>query len=554
MSSLDSQTGDVRLTPPSSGAEWAWVLVVSLLILLLSSIPYLVAYHAQTTSLIFSGAVFDRADYAVHLASMHLGARGEWKYHFLFTHEPHPGAYVKLGYIALGQLAGLLRLSLPLMYHLARLFFGFTACLVIYLLSVFTFKEVYWRRICFLLAILGSGFGWFQILLGWLPKADISPIDFWLVDGYVFFSILVFPHFAAVITLVVGMIVTYLAYLRRERWWLLGISIALGVCAQAIQPYSPLLGDIAILGALAGFSWQKKVIRWRDIGILLGFAISQIPLFVYNGMVLKSNPVWVSFLTQNTTLSPPPEYYLWGYIFFWPFVILGMWHLLISLITGKASSEVDRLPGLVAAMSWTIGVLVLAYLPSVLQRRFLLAYTVPLGILSVFGLKTVVSPWLERHMSGWWRRKKGIIPVFIVAFAMISSLILSISTAWNLSMRSQKFFDSAALVKAVDWLGVQALSSDVVLSSEVTGQLVAARVGLPVYLGHPIETMDYQTKLVQVQDFYQGKIDPDLMYSNGVRWVVFGPAEKQLLGLDKFVTGLKKAYQVDDVVIYQLNP
>ena len=554
MSSLADLSKVTKPLAAKRRSEWLWVLCVSGLVLFLSSIPYLAAYRAQTPDQVFNGAVFDRADYAVHLATMQLGARGDWTYHFLFTHEPHPGAYVKLGYIALGHLAAMLRLDLPRAYQLARLSFGFSACLVIYLLFAITFEEIYWRRVGFLLALLGSGLGWMQLLFGWLPHNDISPVDFWLVDGYVFFSFLTFPHFAAVITLVIGMVVTFLAYLKRESvWWLVSV-MTLGVCAQTIQPYSPIIGDIAIFGAWIGSSWQEQKLRWKDIGILSAIALSQVPLFVYNSLVFKSGPIWEAFIAQNITLSPPPVYYLWGYLLYWPFVILGMGHLLMNLKAGNPSKMVDNLPGLTAAMIWVIGVMVLAYLPTVLQRRFMLAYSVPLSVISAYALKSSVFPWLERSRVRWLQHLKGFVPVVLIAFSMISSLLLSFNTAWLVTQRSKAFYDPSALVNAVDWLGEYANRRDVVLSSETTGLLVASKTGLPVYLGHPIETMDYQNKSTQVRDFYQGNIEPDWMYKRGIRWVFWGPAEKELSGSIEFGLDLEIAYQDQDIVIYKLMP
>ncbi len=61
-----------------SRREWLWLAIASLGIVLLSSSAYLVGYQAENGELVFSGAVVDRMDYAVHLASMHLGERGEW--------------------------------------------------------------------------------------------------------------------------------------------------------------------------------------------------------------------------------------------------------------------------------------------------------------------------------------------------------------------------------------------------------------------------------------------------------------------------------------------
>jgi hypothetical protein len=416
------------------------------------------------------------------------------------------------------------------------------------------FNEIYWRRVAFLLALLGSGLGWLLMLIGWFPRPDISPIDFWLVDGYVFFSILTFPHFSAVITLIIGMIAAYLGYLKRASVWLIICVIVLGLCAQTIQPYSPILADIAILGAFLGISWQKRMLNWKGFVVLFIIGFSQLPLFLYNALVFKSGPIWEAFVSQNITLSPPPAYYLWGYFLFWPFVILGLGKLLIDLKVRSSGSMVDNLPGLTAMACWVLGALVLAYLPSVLQRRFVLGLTVPLSILSTYALKSSVFPWLELHRAKRLRNVKGLVPVLFISFSMISSLILSFNTAWFAAQRPMTLFDSRALVGAVDWLQIQAGQADVVLSSENTGLLVASRTGLPVFIGHPIETMDYQNKLNQIHDFYQGRIAPDWMYQRGIRWVIWGPVEKELSGKERLEMDLVEAYQDQDVVIYRIQP
>ena len=554
MSSLDKLPEGSKWLSVTSRSEWLWVICVSGVVLFLSTIPYLVAYQAQTPDLAFNGAVLDRPDYAVHLATMQLGARGDWSYHFLFTHEPHPGAYVKLGYIALGHLAALFRLDLPLVYQLARLAFGFSASLMIYLFLAVVFNEIYWRRVGFLLAVLGSGLGWMQMLLSWFPQADISPVDFWLVDGYVFFSILTFPHFSVVLTLIIGMIVAYLGYIKPGSIWLIVSVIVFGVCAQAIQPYSAIMADIAIFGAFLGSCWQNRQIPWKEIGILAAIALIQVPLFAYNSLVFQSGPVWEAFVAQNITLSPPPVYYFWGYFLFWPFVIIGMGKLLIILKAETDSRRVDNLPGLMAAGSWIIGVMILAYLPTVLQRRFMLGFTVPLSVLSTYALKSAVFPWLDQRRARGLEHWKGLVPVLLIAFSMISSLFLGLNTAWFAAQHPQALFDSTVVVNAVDWLGSQARQEDVALSSERTGLLVASRTGLRVFLGHPIETMDYQTKSSQVRDFYQGKIAPDWMYKRGIRWVIWGPAERELSGSDRLGLELEQTYQDQDITIYKINP
>ncbi len=540
--------------PNISRSEWLWAGLISALILLLTSVPYLAAYLSQTPESVFNGAVYDRPDYAVHLATMQLGARGEWKYRFLFTSEAHQGAYVKLGYIALGHVADRLGMSMPLAYQAARIAFGLVACLAIYLLLAFSFREVFWRRAGFLLAVLGSGIGWLQLILGKLPVADISPIDFWLIDGYVFFSLLTFPHFALTIAMVVGMICAYLAYLRKRSTGIWALAAGLGVMMQWVQPYAPLLADLAIFGIiLAHCGLQKRKIQRELVG-MLALGLSQTPLVLYNAWVFQSSAVWIGFVSQNTTLSPPAEYYLWGYLFFWSFSCLGFWRLLSDLKAQKSGNSDDNVTVVSGATAWIAGAMLLAFLPTNLQRRFTLGLTVPLAILSTYGLKALGSGFSVNHRRFWIEKKLRLLMVLLVGLSSVSSFALSYGAVRLAILRDEELYEPATLIAAIEWLGSQSQADEVVLCAERTGQLIAARLGLPVYLGHPIETIDYPVKLKKVQEVFVGERTARSFMSDGVHWVFWGPYESRMAnGIDLFGE-LEMVYHNRDVKIFELKP
>src|SRR5689334_14461565 len=114
--------------------EHRWALVASLLIVVLGSVPLLVGYVSQTPEERFVGTMFDRQDYAVHLAMIHYGAQGGWDYQFRFTTEAHTRAYVKIIYVVLGHLTGWTGLPADVIFLAARLLFGLLACFSIYIL------------------------------------------------------------------------------------------------------------------------------------------------------------------------------------------------------------------------------------------------------------------------------------------------------------------------------------------------------------------------------------------------------------------------------------
>ena len=94
--------------------EWGWILTAGLLIILAAALPYIIGYRTSTADQVFSGVIFNRSDTAVHHASMHLGAQGAWAYRLRFTSEPQSGAYIKMGYILLGQFTRLLPFQGPM--------------------------------------------------------------------------------------------------------------------------------------------------------------------------------------------------------------------------------------------------------------------------------------------------------------------------------------------------------------------------------------------------------------------------------------------------------
>jgi hypothetical protein len=483
-------------------------LAVTLVVSLLAALPYLAGEYAENERWVFSGAVYDRQDLSVHLATMHLGARGEWAYRFLFTGEPVGEAYVKLFYIWLGHLSRVVGVSPLLTYHLSRWVLGMIACLAIYLLLAQLFKEVSARRMAFLLVVGGSGLGWLQWIGGWVPQADLSPMDFWLIDGYVFFSLLTLPHFALAIALLSGMVITFIHHLRKPGWWKVPLAAGCGVLLQSIQPYAPILGDAAITGALVGSLGKDRSLLWQGLSAWVIIGLAQIPQLAYQLMIF-ARPEWRQFAEQNITLTPPAGYLLWGYGLFWVPALIGFWY----------SLRKQDLGGWTAAV-WIGVALVLAYVPWNLQRRFLLGLTLPLGVLAAKSYQFVRARWPAPR----W----GTIAWLWVGLAMVSSLYLSLGGVQYILSRPKAAFDPLMLVQAVDWLGKAASEEDLVCASEPTSRLVAERSGLRVFLGHPIETLDYERKKAQIEDFFAGERPISWVEQVGCQWLIIGPYEAEL--------------------------
>jgi len=518
--------------------EWAWVLLASFSILVISSIPIWVGYLTQTPGRVFIGTFYDQQDYAVHLTMMQAGIQGDWAYSLHFTAEPHQAVYIRLFYIALGHLTHLLHLEPEMAFQLARWVFGLLALAAVYQLASRIFPEVKWRRTAFLLATTGAGFGWLQMSLGWIPDPHISPVDFWLIDSYIFFSLMLFPHFSAVTALLAAVLTTFLDYLQGKSRFAVAFIALAAILTQLINPIAFVLADAAMLGALLFTCCAEKRVRWRKIAGLAIIAAAQIPLLIYTSNILIHDPLWSQFTAQNLTLSPLPVYYLWGFGLFWPLAMIG---------TLQSVRSRDMKPAM--AILWVIAALTLAYLPMAIQRRFLHAFTLPLAILATLGLKTIFG---RRSLVS----RQAFYTALFISLTALTSLILSLRSTLDILHYPMNFSYPQILEEAVHWLGDNASPDDVVLASESTSQIVAAHTGLRVYFGHTMETLDYNTKAHQAWLYFNGKSDAGWLDSTSVQWVIYGPYEKNLSSVGTAflpAPSLKPVYQDETIIIYRVK-
>jgi hypothetical protein len=521
----------------SDKKDLLWISVVSIVILLWSSIPTWAGHQIATRELRFRGIFFDSQDYAVHLATMQAARQGEWGYQFRFTTEPHQAPYIRLFYIALGHVSKWLGLTPEFTFHLARWVLGIAALFTLYQLMRRVFPNLFWSRTAFLLATLGSGLGWLQVILNWMP-GQITPIDFWLIDAYIFFSLALFPHFAFVTA---GMCIAFrlwLDFLETPDWKKI-MSIGLtAVLVQLVNPIAFATVDASLLGS-ALFAWwrAKNVQRLHVIGLLV-IACIQMPLLFYNLVVLSNDPLWSQFTAQNQTLSPPPVYYFWGFALFW-----------LPAIPGVAAAVRSKSTPLGGVLFWILGGFVLAYSPFAIQRRFLQSVTIPLAILATTGLMTLFAK-ADIRTSALARWRFRLVTLFLL-LSSVSSIQIGVSQVAYLQTYPDDLFYPASLDRAVAWFRENARYNDFVLASEQTSQVLAQKTGLRAYAGHEMETLYYEDKLSQVQTFFQGNL-PELA-SHPIKWVVFGPLERKLSARFRRPDNLDLVYDAEDLQIYRVR-
>jgi hypothetical protein len=184
-----------------------------------------------------------------------------------------------------------------------------------------------------------------------------------------------------------------------------------------------------------------------------------------------------------------------------------------------------------------------------IQRRFLQNITIPLSILATIGLVGLFEAVEARNpVIPRWRS------VFVLLFAFltsISSIQIGLSQSAYLQTLPEDLYYPASLDQAITWFGDHADYNDFVLATEQTSQVLAQKVGLRTYLGHEMETLNYLRKKEEVAAFFRGNMPA--LASQPVKWVVYGPLERQLSSNFVAPASLELAYDSPELQIYQVR-
>lgn len=542
--------------PSLTKREIARVMGIALLVLAVSSIPYVLGYGFAPTGMEFGGLLVDLDDGYSYLAAMRQGLDGGWEYRILFTPEEHPGAYLHTFYLSLGKLSSLLGLSLIQAYHLARLTCGLLLLVTAYVFLSHFLPRGGPRLVAYLLTSLSSGLGWLVLLSGSTTLQGLSPIDFWLMDAYTFFILFTFPHSAMAVTLLLLFLMLALNHLETYslRALLLAGVVLVPVCV--IHPFTILLVD-GILGVYwILLSLNRSRFLGREAAAIVMWAFVPVPLLLYYLQVFASNPVLQNWAAQNLLPSPPIGHLLVGY---------GI--VVLLAVAGAAHLVQRRNERALLLVAWAVAALVLLYMPFSLQRRMVEGLHIPLCVLATVGLFAYVLPsamrfrWIRRYAD--WRRYESATVRRLLLFTVVVATIpsnLYLVAAYSgsaLSADPQLFFREDEVV-AIDWMRDGTDRSDAVLASYEIGRYIPARAGNTVFMGHFHETVDVDRKKQLAESFFRRTTSDDfrvdLLSKYRIRLLFHGPAEQQLGGFDPSgVSYLIPVYHHSSVTIYRVN-
>jgi hypothetical protein len=503
------------------------VLLTTALVVGLSCLPYVYAWLVTPADLRFTGLLFNPQDGNSYYAKMLQGTRGEWLFHLPFTAESHEGAFIFTYYLALGHLARLSGLPIPLIYHLARIFNSFLLLLTVYGFVTLLTAQVAERRLIYLIVATSSGLGWIIGLSGYLT------VDLWVPEAVTFYAILANPHFPLAMMLMLIIFGLNAGGWGRERFSGRTRAIMAGGVAlllAVVQPFCLVTVYAVLTVNLALLAARRKRRPRAEIANAAVVMATSAPLLLYDAWVSTTNPALRAWSAQNLTPSPP----LWDYALSYGVVLLlALAGIVWALRRGR---DVELL-----LVVWVVVTMVALYLPIPLQRRLVLGLHLPLAMLAGLGFTRGILPRL--------RTGRRTVTTGVLVFSALTNTFL-LAGAFSAAMQHDaRLYLSVGEAEALAWMREHVPPEAVVLASPQSGLFIPAWAGQRVVYGHEFETIDAEKKRAQVEAFFQGA-DDAVLHDYGVSYVLIGPRERALgngVPLDEW----QIAFANNDVVVYR---
>jgi hypothetical protein len=254
-------------------------------------------------------------------------------------------------------------------------------------------------------------------------------------------------------------------------------------------------------------------------------------------LLLHRDSFLQAWAAQNILKSPHPAHYLLAYGLLLPFAFLG-----IRRAWRQESGEGRMLLG------WAVVLPVLAYVPTVIQRRLPEGGWVVLATLAAIGLGGARLRELVR-----WR-----LAAAVLALSIVSPIFLLFGAFRSAAAGQIPAFQPANQVAAFEWLAENAESEAVVLTAFQTGNALPAWAPTFVVIGHGPESAGLQALAPRVNSYFAesgaGTQAAELLQEFNVDYVFVGEAERAL-GFDSPLPppGLTEAYSEGGIAIYRVD-
>ena len=458
------------------------ILVIAVLVMIITSVPYLIGFASEGDSWRFTGFIIGVEDGNSYIAKMLSGSAGAWLFKTPYSTMDQRGVLAFLPYILLGKFAvgTAVHYQLVVLYHCFRIFSGILAILAAYdLISIFLSRRL-WKIWALTIYVLGGGGGWILVLLEKKDFLRSLPLDFISPESFGFLGLFGFPHLAFARAMLIWGLVVYLenrsGYLTGLLWLILGLMQPMYVVVAW-----GILGIHNLLQIIVNkINKEKNKQLKEDVFNSIKAILISSPLIVYTAYSFISDPYLSTWATQNYLPSPHIGHYIIAYGLYLPMASIGIRNSVVN----------DNRTGLLL-MGW-LGILpLLVSAPVATQRRLAegIWIVITIGLLYYFEK----NPNLHKANR------------IVLYLAFPSTLIFFIGAILSAKTISTPIFRPIEEVDMYLDVSRTAEVHSVVLSSYEIGNNLPAWAPVTIVFGHGPETADYIVVKDDVARFYSSE-------------------------------------------------
>ncbi len=531
--------------------DWRWILGLSAVLVVVTSLPVAWGYLRQTPELALVRITPPvPVDYAVYLAQIRQSAEGEWLLSDRFTTEPQAWGILNTYWVAVGKLAALLRLAPAVAFQLARLLAIPLALLAVDLLAVLALARRSDRRLAVGLIALAGGLGAYALpflrAAAPLPRRFSVPLDIGGPLG-VLNAAAASGHIATALALLAATFAVWVVALRTRHWRWAVVAGLLSAILFSFHPFEvPLVGLVVV--ATTSLWMLASGQRAAPLRALATWLVLASPPVVYQLLAVTQDTVTAQRAAQNVLPGVP-----------WPLTVVSLGAIGIAGAVGwwrmlRGWPWPD--PAAALLVAWVPLQLVLLHSPLPFQRRANLGLFLPLVLL---GAGVLASAWgwavaeLRPRLAGAAPVVAGAIAAVLLLPSPFFSLTLAVALAHE---RWPALYQPRGVVAALAWVQQHTPATAVVLADRDVGNLFPAYAGRTTVAGHGVETVDFRRKAALTEAYFSNRLSPEdrqtLLTRQRVTHVFVGPRERAM----GFTPGpeLTRVFRNEQVDLYAVRP
>jgi hypothetical protein len=471
--------------------------LVILLFLIINNLNHLVGFkQANESQLTYTGIPSNgNGDYFVYLSYIEQGKNGQIMMTNLHNHLKQNNLIFSPHWYIIGQFSRLFNISTIVSYFIFKLIFSLVFILLLFYLikKIFTKQKNYPWILSFFLFVNG----WGVILNPWLQTFGASATNMWVPESNTFNTLTQSP------LLILSQILILLTFVLFIKAWetkkiklLFWVNISY-LTTILIHPF-----DTVIIFLVLG-GWSLFVLFNQKNKQIIYYYLSLSPALILGGayyLWLLSDPVMAQFRQQNILLSPNFILYIFGFGLIFYLSLLGSFYIIKRKIYQNNYINLMLIWGLLG--------FIMVYLPLDFNRRLSNGWQIPLIFLSIIFLF-----WLYKKIPNFWKLS-FILSIFLLG--TFDTWYLIIDGFYNLKRYNNIYFFDKQRLNIYQQIKITTKKNDVLLSRASDTGLLPAFTGRKVYLGHKIQTWEFDQKNVEVKELWTKpqNIYPWLMEKN----------------------------------------